>query len=199
MTKPTGASKAAGRQTDTFDPDTGDEILARIALGQTLTQVCKAEDMPELRTVLYWTRRHPSFSRSLARARMEQMFQWADDVVDIAEGTWSGSSIKVGYDDPMLIREDNKHADGKGGYVLFKYERGHVREANLIIRTKMDLMKKFNPEQFGDRQIIDLRENYMEMTDDELLVSFVREAKRAGMTIERMAEIFEEYDTEEDT
>lgn len=45
------------------------ELLTRLALGPTLAQVCRALDMPHVRSVSNWARADPAFAARLAEAR----------------------------------------------------------------------------------------------------------------------------------
>lgn len=176
----------AGRS-DEFTQEIGEEICYRIALGRTLHKVCKDDDLPARETVLKWARKHPLFGHNLMRARVDQMLAWADEIVELAEDTWSGRSIYVPLDDERLQRIEKK------GEVCIKYDHRHVREAELIINTKKWLMSSFSPELFGQRQILDVRESYMEASDEELMASYFATARRAGMTPEKFAELYEQF------
>lgn len=49
----------------------GSVICARLAQGESLTQICREADMPSRAGVLAWARRRPSFGARLAAARVE--------------------------------------------------------------------------------------------------------------------------------
>ena len=62
-----------------------DTICTRLMNGETLTKICKDDDMPCLATVYRWIHRHPEFSDAFLHARRVQSWAWADESRDIAE------------------------------------------------------------------------------------------------------------------
>jgi hypothetical protein len=66
-------------------PELCNEICARVAKGQTLTDICRDAAMPDWSTVHRWTTRCDVFRNDLARARKQQAEVWADELVDISD------------------------------------------------------------------------------------------------------------------
>ena len=66
-------------------PELCNEICARLAKGQTLTDICRDAAMPDWSTVHRWAARCDAFRNDLARARELQAEVWADELVDISD------------------------------------------------------------------------------------------------------------------
>ncbi len=173
---------------DTYNFETGDEICRRIANGRSLRDVCSDRDMPDRKTVWSWGQKHPPFRHQLARAQVDQMVSWGHDLVSIAEGAWGGRSIKVPLDSENLSRIE------KDGFVTFTFDRAHVQEADLVLKTKQWLMERLASETFGLRQYLDVTQSYRDITDEELLSSFVAACRRGGVTIEMIKQAFEDVE-----
>ena len=68
-------------------PEMVDEILKRIAEGETLASICREDGMPE-RTVFYdWVKDDSDLSQRFARARESGFDAIADDTVRIVDNT----------------------------------------------------------------------------------------------------------------
>lgn len=63
------------------------EICARLAEGQSLKKICKSEEMPSLRTVMYWLRDNDDFNERYLIAKQESADAIADEMIDIADET----------------------------------------------------------------------------------------------------------------
>lgn len=72
---------APGRPT-TYSADLADEILARLAAGESLRQACKADAMPDRSTVLRWLTRHADFQVRYQTAREIGRDVWLDEIAD---------------------------------------------------------------------------------------------------------------------
>jgi hypothetical protein len=66
-------------------PELCNEICARVAKGETLTDICRDAAMPDWSTVHRWAARCDVFRNDLARARELQAEVWADELVDISD------------------------------------------------------------------------------------------------------------------
>lgn len=73
-----------GRPTD-FNEDLGDEICAGIASGLSLVKICKADNMPEVRSVYRWRRTHEAFCQNYARAREDAADFFVQEIMEIAD------------------------------------------------------------------------------------------------------------------
>lgn len=73
-----------GRPT-TYTPETADRICEQLALGRSLLQICKADDMPCMVTVYKWLRQNEEFANNYTRAREDQADTHADELLGIAD------------------------------------------------------------------------------------------------------------------
>lgn len=78
------APAAKGRPTK-FTQALADEICRRVIGGQSLREICAAEDMPAKSTVLAWAADNEEFSYQYARAREAKADLWAEGTVEIAD------------------------------------------------------------------------------------------------------------------
>ena len=67
-----------------FTQEVADSICLRIIEGESLTQMCREEEMPSKFTVLRWLGIYPEFSSQYARAREAQQDTLADQAREIA-------------------------------------------------------------------------------------------------------------------
>ena len=67
-----------------FSKEVVTTICERMQAGETLTAICKDEDLPAKNTVLRWLERHTEFQTQYARARTALMDHYADQMVEIA-------------------------------------------------------------------------------------------------------------------
>lgn len=67
-----------------YSDDVMDEILRRVAHGETLTQACASNpSFPSHATVIDWVHQnHHNLADRYARARDSQIARWADDIID---------------------------------------------------------------------------------------------------------------------
>lgn len=99
-----------------------DKIVAALSEGTPLAHVCRQPGMPAARTVSDWIERHPEVSAAIARARDAGEDVIAANLRDVARG--------------------NKR----------KGSTGDVRRDKLIVWTDLQLLSKWNPKKYGDRQ-----------------------------------------------
>jgi len=74
----------AGRPTN-YTEDLGDLICEGIASGLSLVKICKADDMPEVRSVYRWRRLHDEFSQNYARSREDAADVFVQEIMEIAD------------------------------------------------------------------------------------------------------------------
>jgi hypothetical protein len=107
------------------------EICRRLARGATLVAICRQERMPHYDTVLRWSREHDEFRRAYARAREDQAYYWADEVIDISDSA------------------ERDFRDGGDGAPAFDSE--HVQRSRLRADNRKWLASKFAPKVFGEK------------------------------------------------
>jgi hypothetical protein len=100
-------------------------------MGETLTDICKEDHMPERRTVIRWKNAREAFGLAYARAREDQAHAWADEIVSIAD-------------------------DGRRDYVKTEdgreiVDHDHIQRSKLRVDTRKFLMAKIAPRLYGDK------------------------------------------------
>jgi len=119
-------NKPTGRAT-TYTPATAELIAARLADGETLSQICRTPGMPRRQTVHQWRMRIPAFNDLYMRAREIGMESMSDDMLVIADDD-AGDLL----------------ADGSPN-------SANVQRARLQVDTRKFLLAKLAPKVYGDR------------------------------------------------
>jgi len=78
------AKRKQGRQS-TYRKEIGDEIVVRLASGQSLHSICKLDHMPHISTIYDWIAKEPSFAEHYGRARESAAHTLFDQMIDIAD------------------------------------------------------------------------------------------------------------------
>lgn len=68
-----------------YTQDLADSLCAQLAEGKSLRTVCKAEEMPEARTVFRWLRTNSEFCQQYEKAKEESADALSDEMLDIAD------------------------------------------------------------------------------------------------------------------
>jgi hypothetical protein len=126
----------AGRPT-LYTEEVGKEICARLADGESLNSICKADHMPHESTVRSWALdpEHP-ISTNYVRARELGYMRMADEIVEISDD---------GTNDWM----ERNHGDDKESSWSVNGE--HVSRSKLRVDTRKWLLSKALPKVFGDK------------------------------------------------
>lgn len=103
-----------------------EEILERISLGETLTQICLSEHIPARQNVYKLIRRDKEFRDAYAISRELQMHSWMDEIIDIADD----NSI-----DFFIVR-------GADGRPVLRPNSAAIRRDRLRVDTRKFLMAK---------------------------------------------------------
>ena len=69
----------------TYREELGEEIVTRLASGQSLHSICKLEHMPHISTIYDWIGKEPSFAEHYGRAREQAAHTLFDQMIDIAD------------------------------------------------------------------------------------------------------------------
>ena len=82
-----------------FSESLAREICRRIALGETLTEICDSPDMPHRDRIYAWRASNKEFSDAYALAREDQAHSWADKIKDLLKETdstnWKAHQVKI--------------------------------------------------------------------------------------------------------
>jgi len=79
------------------------QIIEQVELGTTLTQVCRAKDMPGLTTVHSWMKQDQKFKEQLLEARRVGAMVWLDKMQDMLDQDTEPTKVQ-------LLRERLFHA-----------------------------------------------------------------------------------------
>ena len=119
-----------------------ESILARIAEGEPLRQICREENMPGWVTVYSWLDSDPNFAERFARAREKGEDAIAQECMDIADN--ASNDWMERYD------QDGEKCIG------WQINGDHVQRSKLRIETRLKLLAKWNPKKWGERQTVDM-------------------------------------------
>ena len=109
-----------------FSPEIFDQICERLSDGESLRDICMADDMPNKATVFRWLANDKTLSDQYARAREVQADALFDDCLAIAD----------------QYERDEKTADGA---------TDHINRAKLRIDTRKWMAGKLRPKKYGDK------------------------------------------------
>ena len=122
-----GSESGKGGRPTTYTPATAELIAARLADGETLTQICRTPGMPSRQTVHHWRMRFPAFADLYARAREIGMESMGDDLLTIAD---DGAG--------------DVNPDGTPN-------SANVQRSRLMVDSRKFLMSKLAPGVYGDK------------------------------------------------
>jgi hypothetical protein len=159
------------------------EICERIALGETVSSICKDAHMPAERTVWKWRQVRRKFDDNYSRARVDQMHSWANQIVHLADDAEGDFKITVPLGSPDLERIEEK------GSVTFKYTRRHVTRAALMIETRKWLMARYSPDAFGQASKVYADIALQSKSDEEMIQDLRGALGEAGMSSEDFVEL----------
>jgi len=118
-----------------YSEEIADEICNRLALGESLIQMCKDEHLPSRETVRTWIIAFPSFSAKYARAREEQQEHHAEEILAIADDS---------SNDWMDREMDN-------GRIERVVDHENIQRARLRVDTRKWIMSKLAPKKYGEK------------------------------------------------
>jgi hypothetical protein len=121
-----------------YTPEMAAEICERLSEGQSLREICRADDMPGKSTVMRWLAERAEFRDQYARAREIQADHFADEILEIAD---DGTNDWV----------ERKNADGSTYETI---NQDHVQRSRLRIDARKWLMSKMVPKKYGDKQTL---------------------------------------------
>ena len=105
----------------------GNEIVTRLASGQSLHSICKLEHMPHISTIYDWIGKEPSFAEHYGRAREQAAHTLFDQMIDIADD----------FSRDLL-------ADGSANNAA-------IARARIQIETRARVAGKLAPRVYGER------------------------------------------------
>jgi hypothetical protein len=139
--EPPQPPRPLGRPT-VYTEDLATVILARLAAGEPLRTICRADGMPDESTVRGWAleETHP-FAVRYARAREMGFFSMADEILEIADDA----------------RNDFMDRVTRSGEVERVLDEEAIARSRMRIAARQWLLAKALPQTFGDRLEQNLR------------------------------------------
>jgi len=129
------------RRAVTYTEAIAEEILARLAAGETLTQICRDDHIPSRSAVSGWVVKDTNgFKARYETARRMQVEAMADEIIDIADDA----------SNDWMDRETEK------GRIVRVIDKECVQRSRVRVDTRKFLMAKLMPERFGDRQSVEV-------------------------------------------
>lgn len=122
-----------GRPT-VYTKELADTICEKIALGDSMRTVCKADGMPAMSTIFRWLRDDKDFQEQYARACEERTEAFSEDILDIADD---------GTNDWMEIN--------RNGHESWELNGEALQRSKLRVDTRKWIMSKMKPKKYGDK------------------------------------------------
>jgi len=149
-----------------YSPELAEDILERLADGESLKSICEREGMPSRGAVNHWVLNdHDGFASRYATAREAGLMTLADDILVISD---DGSN------------DTYKDADGND-----RTNTDVVQRSRLRVDSRKWILAKLMPKQYGDR--LDLNHSgevaLSQQTDeqvDERVKALLAQAAGAG-------------------
>ena len=139
-------SKRPAHRPTKFTPELGEKICELIACGWLMKDAAGHLGIPA-ETVCRWVVKHETFRETYAVARGQRTEIWAEEIIEIA-------------DDAARDYTTDKH-----GHFIFDSE--NVHRARLQIELRKWQMARLDPRLWGDRQQIDVRNDWHLLTEQE--------------------------------
>ncbi len=118
-----------------YTEDMAIEICARLASGESLVRMCKADDMPSVSTVYRWIQAHEEFRDNYTRAREDQADTLADEILDIANTPVVGVKTKTNEKGEVETTEGDM-----------------IEHRRLQVDARKWIAAKLKPKKYGDKQ-----------------------------------------------
>ena len=140
------------------------EILRRVSEGESLTRICRDEDMPALTTANDWL--WAEYSEEYARARDQRAEAIFEETLEIAD---DGTGDMVIDPETGLERLNNEH----------------VQRSRLRVDTRKWMLGKMSPKKYGDKLDVEHTGKDGGPVEVEHKIDAIKEL---GAVLERLAE-----------
>lgn len=120
----------------TYSQEVAEAICERLADGESLRDICAAENMPAKSTVFRWLSSNESFRDQYARAREAQAEYLADELLDIADDGKNDWMERHNRDGEMIGWQENGEA---------------VSRSKLRVDARKWTLSKLLPKKYGDK------------------------------------------------
>ena len=122
----------------TYRRELADQVCSLVSEGQTAREACRTVGVP-METFRRWVASNPpdGLSGRFARARLDLLEHWADDIVSISDDRTGD----------VYIDEDGKK----------RVDHENINRSRLRVDTRKWLLSKLLPGQYGDRVGLDVK------------------------------------------
>lgn len=126
-----------------YSDELANDICTRLGLGESLRKICLDEDMPSLRSVMYWLTTKPDFLQQYTRAREIQAETQFDELIDIVDQ-----------------HPDLAHVVGKDGELIeVKFDSSYVAWMKLRVDTRKWTAARMAPKKYGEHKAPEQKED----------------------------------------
>lgn len=116
-------------------PQCVEEIIERVARGESMTSITKDSHMPSIGTVWNWVRKNEDFARLYHEAKKIQMDMYAEQIINIADD--SVGDIRMAYD--------------KFGNKIPEVNFEAVKRSELRVKARQWLMERLSSKKYNER------------------------------------------------
>lgn len=117
-----------------YTPEIASQICVRLANGQSLREICRADEMPDKATVFRWLAADETFRDQYAHAREAQADHFAEEILEISDDA---------------TNDWMKRQQGEEMVEVANHE--HISRSKLRVDSRKWLMSKMAPKKYGDR------------------------------------------------
>ena len=118
-----------------YSPEIEEELLKRMAEGESRTQICRDAHMPSRKTINSWLLKDEDFAKRYAVAQQLLFERWADEMLEIADDS----------------SNDYIDRETKAGRMERRLDRENIYRSDLRFRARQWLLAKLCRHTFGDR------------------------------------------------
>lgn len=120
----------------TYTVEIADEICERIAVGESVRQICLLDHMPDDATFYRWLLKYDELRDKYARAKEAQADRFNEELIEIADDSRND----------WIERENNRT-----GQIYIALNEEALGRAKLRVETRKWLMGKHKPKKYGDK------------------------------------------------
>lgn len=121
-----------------YTPEIETKICELIAEGKSLSEICRADDMPSRETVYAWKAKNQAFSDRYARAVEDRAEKLAEEILTISDDDSGDFGFKR-----------VKNEDGESAEVFI--DKDNIQRAKLRVDSRKWIASKLFPKKYGDK------------------------------------------------
>lgn len=145
-------------------------ICTRLAEGEPLTRIAKADDMPSAATVYRWLRVNAEFRTMYENARQDAAHTLAAEILEISDNT------------PVIVEVD-------GQMITARVDMALVQANRLKVDARKWIASKLLPRVYSEQLGIGAAPDLPKLAPDEEAMSQLEVARRVGFILARADDI----------